>query len=417
MSQPWKTDKWFVSPWNFLPEVAGEYAFAPRIKIHDMTLRDGEQQAGIEFRKDDKIRIAEALAEAGVHRIEAGMPAVSKQDEEAVREIVKRNLGPEIFAFCRCVVDDVKRAADCGVDGIVIEIPASEHIIRYAYQWPLERAVDLAVKATHLAGELGLYTAFFTIDATRADMAWLLDLLEKVATEGHMDALVLVDTMGGANPQAIRYFVQKVRERFTQPLEAHFHNDFGLAVANTLEALRLGAEVAHVTVGGMSERAGAAALEEVVVALLTLYGVDVGVRTEKLYDLTQLVLSLSGHVLPPNKAIVGKDLFTVESGIPAAWTRRCQGDLITEVFPLHWELVGHPGPRIVLGKGSGAPSVEIWLERLGLQATPEQVEQLTFMVKEKSLEKKGLLTETEFRDLVDQVLGASQSPHHGSDSP
>ena len=404
MSQPWKTPKWFVSPWNYLPEVASEYAFAPQIKIHDMTLRDGEQQAGLELRKDDKIRIAEALAEAGVHRIEAGMPAVSKQDEEAIREIVKRNLGPEIFAFCRCVVDDVKRAADCGVSGIVIEIPASEHIIRYAYQWPLERAIDLSIKATSKAKELGLYTAFFTIDATRADVDWLLDLLEKVATEGHMDSLVLVDTMGGANPQAIRYFVRKVRERFTQPLEAHFHNDFGLAVANTLQALMMGVEVAHVTVGGMSERAGAAALEEVVVALLTLYGVDVGIRCEKLYSLAELATSLSGHVLAPNKAIVGRDLFTIESGIPAAWTRRCQGELITEVFPLHWELMGHPGPQIVLGKGSGTPSIEIWLERLGIQATPEQVESLTLRVKEKSLEKKGLLTEEEFLALVHEVL-------------
>ncbi len=404
MSQPWKTPKWFVSPWNYLPEVASEYAFAPQIKIHDMTLRDGEQQAGLELRKDDKIRIAEALAEAGVHRIEAGMPAVSKQDEEAIREIVKRNLGPEIFAFCRCVVDDVKRAADCGVSGIVIEIPASEHIIRYAYQWPLERAIDLSIKATSKAKELGLYTAFFTIDATRADVDWLLDLLEKVATEGHMDSLVLVDTMGGANPQAIRYFVRKVRERFTQPLEAHFHNDFGLAVANTLQALMMGVEVAHVTVGGMSERAGAAALEEVVVALLTLYGVDVGIRCEKLYSLAQLATSLSGHVLAPNKAIVGRDLFTIESGIPAAWTRRCQGELITEVFPLHWELMGHPGPQIVLGKGSGTPSIEIWLERLGIQATPAQVESLTVRVKEKSLEKKGLVSEEEFVALVHEVL-------------
>lgn len=404
MSQPWKTPKWFVSPWNYLPEVASEYAFAPQIKIHDMTLRDGEQQAGLELRKDGKIRIAEALAEAGVHRIEAGMPAVSKQDEEAIREIVKRNLGPEIFAFCRCVVDDVKRAADCGVSGIVIEIPASEHIIRYAYQWPLERAIDLSIKATSKAKELGLYTAFFTIDATRADVDWLLDLLEKVATEGHMDSLVLVDTMGGANPQAIRYFVRKVRERFTQPLEAHFHNDFGLAVANTLQALMMGVEVAHVTVGGMSERAGAAALEEVVVALLTLYGVDVGIRCEKLYSLAELATSLSGHVLAPNKAIVGRDLFTIESGIPAAWTRRCQGELITEVFPLHWELVGHPGPQIVLGKGSGTPSIEIWLERLGIQATPAQVESLTLRVKEKSLEKKGLVSEDEFLALVHEVL-------------
>jgi isopropylmalate/homocitrate/citramalate synthase len=407
MTTPWKTDKWFVSPWAYLEEVAGDYAFAQEVKIHDMTLRDGEQQAGLEMRRDDKIRLAEALAEAGVHRIEAGMPAVSKQDEDAIREIVKRDLGPEIFAFCRCVVDDVKRAADCGVSGIVIEIPASEHIIECAYQWPVERAVDLSVRATSVAKELGLYTAFFTIDATRADINWLLDLLERVATEGHMDSLVLVDTMGGANPPAIRYFVKKVKERFSQPLEAHFHNDFGLAVANTLEALTLGVDVAHATVTGMSERAGAAALEEVVLALLTLYGVDVGIKYDQLYGLAGLATALTGHELAPNKPIVGRDIFTLESGIPAAWTRRCQGDKITEVFPMHWELMGQPGPRIVLGKGSGTPSIEIRLEELGLSASAEQVEALTWMVKEKSLEKKDLVTEEEFRAMVAQVLAPS----------
>jgi isopropylmalate/homocitrate/citramalate synthase len=408
VSTPWKTDKWYVSPWNYLDEVTGGFTFAPEIKIHDMTLRDGEQQAGLELRRDDKIRIAEALAEAGVHRIEAGMPAVSTQDEEAIREIVKRDLGPEIFAFCRCVVDDVKLAADCGVDGIVIEIPASDHIIQHAYGWPLEKAIDLSVKATSVAKELGLYTAFFTIDATRAEMSWLLDLLERVATEGHMDSLVLVDTMGGAHPGAIRYFVKKVKERFSQPLEAHFHNDFGLAVANTLAALSAGVDVAHVTVGGMSERAGAAALEEVVLALLTLYGVDVGIECDRLYDLAQLATSLAGHVLAPNKAIVGKDLFAIESGIPAAWTRRCSGPLITEVFPLRWELIGQPGPRIVLGKGSGGPSIAIWLEERGIDATAEQIEALTLLVKEKSLEKRGLLTDAEFDALTAQVLGADQ---------
>jgi isopropylmalate/homocitrate/citramalate synthase len=405
MSQPWKTRKWFVSPWNYLKEVTEGYSFAPQIKIHDMSLRDGEQQAGLELRRDDKVRIAEALAEAGVQRIEAGMPAVSKQDEEAIREIVKRDLGPEIFAFCRCVVDDVKLAADCGVSGIVIEIPASEHIIQNAYQWPLEKAIDLSIKATSVAKELGLYTAFFTIDATRANLNWLLDLLERVATEGHMDSLVLVDTMGVANPPSIRYFVKKVQERFSQPLEVHFHNDFGLAVANTLEALSMGVEVAHATVAGIGERSGSAALEELVLALLTLYGVDVGMKYEKLYDLAHLVTSIAGHAMPPNKPIVGKDLYTIESGIPATWTTRCQGDLITEVFPLHWELMGQPGLEVVLGKGSGVASIAIWLEKMGLEATPEEIDTLTLLVKEKSLEKKGLVNEKEFRAMTDKVLG------------
>jgi len=163
--EPWKTNNWFVSPWNYLPEVTRDFQPPKQVKIHDITLRDGEQQAGITFTKDDKIRIAEKLAEAGVHRIEAGMPAVSPQDEAALREIVKRNLGPEIFCFSRCMVDDVKRAADCGVKGVVMEIPASKHLIEHAYQWPLEKAIDLSIKATRVAKEMGLYTVFFTIDA------------------------------------------------------------------------------------------------------------------------------------------------------------------------------------------------------------------------------------------------------------
>ncbi len=351
MSQPWKTEKWFTSPWNFLDEVRGNFAFPKQLKIHDMTLRDGEQQTGIELRKDEKVRIAEKLAEVGVHRIEAGMPAVSKQDEAAIREIVKRKLGPEIFAFSRCVVDDVKLAADCGVTGIVVEIPSSRHLIQYAYQWPVEKAVEQSVKATSLAKELGLYTAFFTIDASREDLDWLLDLIEKVATDGHMDSLVLVDTMGVCTPPAIEYFVRKTRERIKKPLEAHFHNDFGLAVANTLTALACGVEVAHTAICGTGERAGSAALEDVVVALLTLYGVDLGMRYDKLYELAQLTAELTGHRLPQNKSIVGDKLFNIESGIVATWISRCQGPLATEVFPLHWELLGQPGPQVVLGKG------------------------------------------------------------------
>jgi isopropylmalate/homocitrate/citramalate synthase len=182
--EPWKTDNWFVSPWNFLEEVNKDFKPPKQVRIHDVTLRDGEQQAGITFTKDDKIRIAEKLAEVGVHRIEAGMPAVSPADEAAIKEIVKHNLGPEIFCFSRCMIDDVKRAADCGVKGVVMEIPSSEHLIKYAYQWPMEKAIDLSVKATTAAKEMGLYTIFFTIDATRADMDWFLNLIERVAKEG-----------------------------------------------------------------------------------------------------------------------------------------------------------------------------------------------------------------------------------------
>src|SRR3972149_955956 len=132
--KPWKTSNWFVSPWNYEQEVVEELNFPSEIKVHDITLRDGEQQAGIVFSKDDKVRIAEALAEAGVHRIEAGMPAVSPSDEAAIKEIVKRALGPQIFCLSRCMIADVKRAVDCGVSGVAMEIPSSDHILKYGYR-------------------------------------------------------------------------------------------------------------------------------------------------------------------------------------------------------------------------------------------------------------------------------------------
>jgi isopropylmalate/homocitrate/citramalate synthase len=327
--QPWKSENWFVSPWNFADEVRAPFRFADQIQIHDITLRDGEQQTGVVFTKDDKVRIAEALAEAGIHRIEAGMPAVSAADEAAIREIVKRDLGPEIFAFSRCMIDDVKRALDCGVTGVVTEIPASEHLIEYAYKWPLDKAIDLSITATNYAHEQGLKVVFFLIDFTRSDINWVLDLVTRVADEGHMDSLALVDTFGVVSPHAMPYFVKHVQARIDKPLEAHFHQDFGTGVANTLIALAEGVEVAHTTVLGIGERAGNAPLEELVVALRTMYGVDVGIDYSKLYGLAKLVEELSGHRVPTNKPIVGDQLYQIESGIVTSWLRNVVDEHVT----------------------------------------------------------------------------------------
>jgi isopropylmalate/homocitrate/citramalate synthase len=406
MTVPWKTDQYFVSPLNYLPEVTKDYHLPAKVKIHDITLRDGEQETGIALRKDEKVTIAEALAEAGVHRIEAGMPAVSKQDENAIREMVKRNLGPEIFAFCRCILDDVRLAADCGVSGVVVEIPSSEHVIEYGYQWPLSKAIDASVKATRLAHELGLYTVFFTIDATRADFSTLMQIVEAVAAEGHMDALTLVDTMGVAAPAAIKYYVRTMRARLQRPLEAHFHNDFGLANANSLAAVEEGAEVVHSTVLGMGERAGQASTEQLALALELLYGIKTGVRLDKLYNLTQVVQRLTGRVTPLNQPVAGSAMYQLESGIPANWWLKCRDEHPTEVFPLLPSLVGQKDVEIVLGKGSGTDSVAYWLRRIGLDVpAPDRLLELTMMIKERSMEKHGLVTEDEFRDMASRFLG------------
>jgi len=401
--EPWKSDSWFVSPWNFLEEVIKDFKPPKQVIIHDVTLRDGEQQAGITFTKDDKIRIAEKLAEVGVHRIEAGMPAVSPMDESAIKEIVKRNFGPEIFCFSRCMVDDVKRAADCGVKGVVMEIPSSEHLIKYAYQWPMEKAIDLSVKATSTAKEMGLYTSFFTIDATRAEMDWFLNLIERVATEGHMDALVLVDTFGVLSPHGASYFTKRVKERVNKPLEIHFHADFGLAVANTIMAVLAGAEVIHSTVTGIGERAGNAPMEETVLALLTLYGIDVGLKYDKLNDLAKLVKELSGTEVPANRPLIGDMAYDIESGIITSWYKNTFHQYPTEVFPVHHSFVGHRPPQILMGKKSGVDNVALWSEELGIRLQKDEVQAVLNEVKLRAHALKRVLTRDEFREIIEGV--------------
>jgi isopropylmalate/homocitrate/citramalate synthase len=401
-SEPWHTDRWFTSPWNFLPEVTEGFDLPSQVQVHDVTLRDGEQQAGVVFTADEKLRIAEALADAGVHRIEAGLPAVSPADDQAVRLMVKAGLPSEIYAFSRCMVDDVKRAADCGVKGVVMEIPSSHHLIEQAYRWPVERAIDASVEATSLAHELGLKVSFFPIDATRAGLVEYLDLLEKVATDGHVDAVGLVDTFGVLSPHGVQLFVRRTRERLGVPLETHFHMDFGLGVANTLIAIAEGVGVIQTTVTGIGERAGNTPMEETVLALLTMYGLDTGIRTERFYDLSKTVMEVAGVSQPSNRPVVGERLYNVESGIITTWVRNV-GDELTESFPYRPELVGQPAPVLVLGKGSGIDSVAAALERLGLSATDEQALAILDEVKARSLETKGLVDDEAFTAIVERV--------------
>lgn len=400
---PWITDRWFSSPWNFLPEATGEIHLPASLKVHDVTLRDGEQQAGVEFTADEKVRVAELLSEAGIHRIEAGLPAVSPADEEAVRRIVAAGLESEIYAFARCMLADVDLAADCGVSGVVMEVPSSHHLIQKGYRWPVEKALDLSIEATRHAHELGLKVTFFPIDATRASITEYLDMMEKVATDGYVDAVALVDTMGVLSPNAVGYFARQTRERLGVPMETHFHMDFGMGIANTILAVAQGVEVIQTTVTGLGERSGNTPTEETILALLTMYGLDTGIKTEHFTKISREVLAMAGVAQPSNRAVVGERLFKVESGIIATWVKNV-GDELTETFPFRPELVGQPAPEIVLGKGSGIDSIHVWLDQNGLKAHGEAALEILQLVKAKSLEKKDLLTNDEFLECAHKVI-------------
>lgn len=405
---PWRTDRWHTSPWNHDASVVASQTFPENLQIHDVTLRDGEQHAGVEFTADEKIRIAEELDGIGVHRIEAGLPAVSPEDEKAVRAIARRGLNAEIYAFSRCMVDDVDRAAQCGVRGVVMEIPSSRHLIELGYRWTVERATELSIEATAFAHQQGLKVTFFPIDATRASMHDYLTLVRSVADQGHIDCLVLVDTFGVLGPHAVEWFTTASREHMGVPLETHFHMDYGLGVANSIIAASAGASVIHTTVGGLGERAGNAPLEETVMALLTLYGIDTGIRTEGLTQLSRLVMSLAKVDQPSNRPVTGTGLFNVESGIIATWVRNVRDGHLTEAFPYLPGLVGQSSPSLVLGKGSGVDSVADVLERLGIKYSSEELVDVLSAVKAASLARKRLLTDEEFVVILNSVrIGAA----------
>jgi isopropylmalate/homocitrate/citramalate synthase len=404
MKTPWKTDKWFTSPWTYLPEVTKKYNFAPKIKIHDVTLRDGEQQTAVVFRREEKVAIAKQLDALGIHRIEAGMPAVSDQDKAAIQDIAALGLKSEVFAFARCIPEEIKVVKACGCKGVVIEIPASDHMIKNAYGWTFDRAMKSSIDATRAAKEAGLYTVFFTIDATRTEIDRLLDIVERVATEGHMDAFTLADTMGGCTPDAIYHVVKKAIERLKKPLEIHCHQDFGLGVANTIAALQAGASVAQTTVTGLGERAGNVPTEDVVLSLLCLHGIDIGIRTEKFCEVSRFVMEKAKVTQPPNRPIVGEKLYEVESGIIAGWVRLARKENPLEYVPFSADLVGQKPVSIVLGKNSGPPSIEEWCEKLGIKASDEERMALLQAVKVRSFEKKDLLTADEFKAIANRVL-------------
>ncbi|MEP4380003.1 MAG: pyruvate carboxyltransferase [Alphaproteobacteria bacterium] len=402
---PWKTDDWFTSPWNFAPEVTKDWKFPDNIRIHDVTLRDGEQQAGLAFDFDDKIRIAEGLAEVGVQRIEAGMPVVSKDDARVVEELAKRDFGPTVYAFARCMVDDVKRAVDAGVGGVIMEVPASPHLIQYGYQWDMERAVDLSIESTKFAHDNGLEVVFFPIDFTRSDLKWVIDLIDRVGKEGHMDGLALVDTMGATSIHAMQYFVRSMKERFPDiPMEAHFHMDYGMGVANTIMALSEGVEVIQSTVLGVGERAGNVPMEETVMALRTLYDIDIGIKLDKLKWLADMVRDVTGVVVPSNRPVVGDDLFKVESGIIATWLLNCGDEYQTEVMPFRPRMVGQAEPETVMGKGSGIDTVKQWLERNQIRVEETKAMEILMAVKDWALIHKRLMKEDEFKALAESLL-------------
>src|ERR1035438_5159721 len=242
MNQPWKSKKWFTSCWNHTDQVCAGREIPHKLQFHDVTLRDGEQQAGMAFDSGQRLAIARQLAAAGVHRIETGMPAESAGDAALLETLASENLSAQLLAFARCVPNDVLAARKYGASGVVLKMTTSEHLLREGVGKSLEWAMGSAIDALAAARESGLYSVLFTIDSTRTEIPAYLAFLERVCSEAPPDAIAVADSYGVATPEAIGSMIKELRRRFDLPIEIHCHDDFGLATACTLAGVAAGAE-------------------------------------------------------------------------------------------------------------------------------------------------------------------------------
>lgn len=393
-------EKWWVSPYNFVPEVLGTLELPEKVQIHDATLRDGEQTPGVVFSIDDKIAIASKMDEIGVDRIEAGMPAVSPQDEEAIKQISKLGLNAKIFTFARALKQDIDKALECGADGVIIEVPIGYPKLKTQFGWTWQDVLKRSAEVINYAKAQGLYAVFFPYDTTRARPEDLTNLCKGIMAESPPDSIGIVDTMGCATPEAIKYMVRWVKNMTGLPIEIHTHNDFGMGVATELAAVTAGAEVVHSCGNGLGERTGNAALEELMLGLHLLYGYDTPYKMEKLPELGDMLSKLSNVPIARNKPILGAGNFTRESGIGINFVMH---DPLV-MFGTHPALTGRKG-EVVLGKKSGKASITYKLDALGLgEATEEQVAEILDIVKQKGIVKRDILTDDEFKEIAEAVL-------------
>lgn len=387
----------WVSELNARPEIRAAFHGTRLVRFYDTTLRDGEQTVGVVLDPRQKLEIAGKLDELSTGRIEAGFPRVSAEDAAAFRLILDAKLKAEVWGFARAVRADLDELIKLGARAAIIEAPASDIKLR-AYGISREEVLRRVRDSVGYAKSHGMTVAFFAVDGTRADLAYLRTVY-RAALEAGADELVVVDTIGGCGPEAVEFLVREVRRWAGDgvPIHFHGHNDFGLATASAIAAVRGGATWIHGTINGMGERAGNADLGEIALALRCLYDVPVEFNLEKIREASEAVRAAAGYPLEPWKPVVGENLFVRESGAVAS-----QFHTPEAIEPFAAELVS-ARRAIVLGKKSGLDSIALKCRELGLEIPEERRAAALEAVKRKGIEKRGLVTDAEFERIVQEI--------------
>ena len=384
--------QYFISHYN----KESELTFPEDITIYDTTLRDGEQTPGVCFSFDEKLEIARKLDQFKIHQIEAGFPIVSEKEKESVKAIANEGLDATILGLTRTKPEDIDAALDCDVDGIITFVGTSDIHLDHKMHITRQDAINLCETAVDYAKDHGLFVAFSAGDATRTDIEFLKRIYSK-AQECGADRVHIADTTGAITPQGIDYLVKELVKDIDIDIAVHLHNDFGLAVINSITGVLAGAKAVSTTVNGIGERAGNASLEELIMAMKILYGKDYGFKTKYIKELSDLVAKASGLPIPYNKPVVGNNVFRHESGIHV--------DAVIEeplcYEPYLPELVGQKR-QLVLGKHSGCRAVRAKLNECELDVSDEQLIEIVKQVK-KSREEGKYINDQVFKEIVKKI--------------
>lgn len=369
------------------------------LTIVDTTLRDGEQTAGVVFSNQEKLRIARLLDELGVHQIEAGVAVMGGDEKRAISDIVKLGLNASIMGWNRAVISDIEQSLACGVDAVAISISTSDIHIDHKLMTTREDVLERMVKATAFAKREGMYISVNAEDASRSDMDFLVEFAKEAKNAG-ADRLRYCDTVGILDPFVTYDKIKILIKKVGIDVEMHTHDDFGMATANALAGVKAGASHVGVTVNGLGERAGNAALEEVVMALKHLLYTDLSFATERFVEVSEYVARASGRMLPPWKSIVGSNMFAHESGIHADGALK--NPRTYEAFSP--EDVGLER-QLVIGKHSGTASIKAkFRNEYGKEISEEDAAEMLKRVRALAVDMKRSLFDKELAYIYSDML-------------
>jgi len=374
-----------------------------QVKLDDTTLRDGEQTAGVVFTNAEKVQIARYLDEIGVHQIEAGIPVMGGDEREVIEEIAHLGLKASIMGWNRANVADIKTSVDCGVDAVAISLATSDIHIETKLMKSRAWVLDSIRESVAYAKSEGLYVSANAEDASRTEMAFLLEYAAAAKAEG-ADRLRFCDTIGIMEPLTTYKVVRELVEQTGLEVEMHTHNDFGMAIANAIAGIHGGATWVNVTLGGLGERAGNAALEEIVMALKYIEGLDIGITTERFREITDYVMTAAGRTIPAWKPVVGTNMFAHESGIHVDGI--IKNPHTYEVFSP--EEVGLER-QIVVGKHSGSRTIELKFAEYGIEISREEANLILPAIRHQTVELHRPLFDKELVALYNEFKAATAS--------